>query len=379
MVAAVKARSLAPWAICAGLILTTACTAAGSSPAMYAASAAPVVTSSDLQPTIAAAQVEAYLAEIEARQGAERYQVTLNAAYAASTATAQAQHATATARAWEAQERAAAQSATATAMAWQTTVQAQQAQATATSQAQQATATADAERFHAQATATESALRAQAQATAMAWGMQATATAEAWRTQATVQAAQADKARLDAERERMIYPLKAFGPWAILAMAVVFILWGGYRLVGALEMRLRVVNRDARGDAPLLVLRTGRLGIAVVDADRSMGPATLLMNDSVSQPALADPDRQAQVTARDQAVDLAHRGLPAGSEAQKKRVAQAARMLTAEPQPEPVEPRPLPAGLRIVPPAEVRRWLDDVKPKALAAAITDREIIGEEK
>ncbi|MFN3762243.1 MAG: hypothetical protein ACK4WK_03455, partial [Anaerolineae bacterium] len=60
-------------------------------------------------------------------------------------------------------------------------------------------------------------------------------------------------------------------------------------------------------------------GETVIDPDRSFGPVLEIRPQGVSQPQLAPPEAQAQVTARDQAVDLMSRGLP-GQAARKRRL-----------------------------------------------------------
>ena len=106
-----------------------------------------------------------------------------------------------------------------------------------------------------------------------------------------------------AERARLTYPVRAYGPWVLLLAAFGVLLWAGYRMTKAAEARVRAVPRDARGDAPILVLPLQGGGETVIDPDRSFGPA-LEIRDDVRQPQLAPPEYQAGVTARDQAVDL---------------------------------------------------------------------------
>ena len=108
------------------------------------------------------------------------------------------------------------------------------------------------------------------------------------------------------------------------------------------------------GDAPILVLPLQGGGETVIDPDRSFGPA-LEIRDDVCQPQLAPPEYQAGVTARDQAVDLVSRGLPgqAGTSQRRK---------VLPPHIHPSSPRAL---IRIVPPEQVRPWLEEVEPKVL--------------
>jgi hypothetical protein len=229
--------------------------------------------------------------------------------------------------------------------------------ATATAQAQQATATA----------ATQE-RQAQQRATATAWAQSAEATAQAWRIQATREAADAERTRMALEREKIVQPLVTWGPWALAIAALALIGWGIIVAIRALEVRARMIQRDQRGDAPLMVLRNPDGSVVIVDPDRAFGPATVLDGGVVTQPALVAPELQERVTARDQAVDLASRGLP---QAQRPRVspAQAARVLAAPDG----EPKRALTSVRIVDPGEVRGWLGEVEPLALTASIESEE------
>ncbi|MEA3397439.1 MAG: hypothetical protein U9R05_08260, partial [Chloroflexota bacterium] len=312
------------WVVALLCVLLMAC--AESSPSSYSAGIAaqpPAITSTALRPTVEAAQVDQYLQAIQA-------QATLDAVHAQQTATAIAQSATATAQAWEYAATQQAMRATATAQAWQATAtaQAQAIRATATAQAQmaQAAAIAKAER----ATATARAWEATATVEIIVFNEQATATKAADNAIATVQAAEAEKAELEAKRARLTYPVRAYGPWVILCAAVALLLWGLYRLIQAEVIRRRVIQRDARGDAPLVVVERPGGEIVVFDPDRGFWPVTVIdAQGQVTQPALAPPELQERVTARDQAVDLATRGLPGRTP--RRNSTAAARQLAAPP------------------------------------------------
>ncbi len=268
-------------ALIVGLLVLSACDTA---PASYSARPLPpVVTSTALQPTVEHAQVELYLQGVKAQE-------TLEAVRALQTATAVSGQATATAWAWQATATAASGQATATA-------QARAAEATATARADFATATANAVAWQQAATATRA-----------AWESQATATRTAYNAIATAQAAGAERARLEAERARLTYPVRAYGPWVFLVVSFALLIWGGRRVILAIEMRLRAIPRDARGDAPVLVLPRPGGGARIIDADRSFWPV-IEADQEVRSPELAPPEYQAQVTARDQAVDLVSRGI----------------------------------------------------------------------
>ena len=117
---------------------------------------------------------------------------------------------------------------------------------------------------------------------------------------------------------------------------------------------------DARRDAPLLAFPNGRGGVLVYDPDRSFGPVAVL-DGEVSMPSLVDEDQQAAVTMRDQALDLATRGLPRKerprSQSTRRRQAQRLTMTGAPPR------------VQVIPPRKVAPWLRDVRPKALAMTL----------
>ena len=265
----------------------------------------PAVTSTMLQQTVERGAVDLYLSGIQAQETLQAVHAmeTATAVAGRSTATAQAQAIAATRAAWEAE---------ATRTAWVATATAASHQATATAQAQAVAATATATAWAATATADAIAWGQAATATRSAWEVDATTTAVYAAAVATAQSAQAEQARLEAERARLTYPVRAYGPWVLLLTAFGLLVWAGYRMTKAAEARVRAVPRDARGDAPILVLPLQGGGETVIDPDRSFGPA-LEVRGEVSQPQLAPPEYQAGVVARDQAVDLVSRGLPGPS------------------------------------------------------------------
>ncbi|WP_376791491.1 hypothetical protein [Thermoflexus sp.] len=266
----------------AGIVLLLAASCGSGSASPYAPR--PPAVSTAYQATVEQGAVELYLSGIRAEATLQRVRAleTATAVAGRATATAQAQAIAATRAAWEIQ---------ATRTAWEAT-------ATAQARAQAMAATATAAAWSQSATATRS-----------AWEVGATGTAVHAAAAATAQAAQAEQARLVAERERLTYPLRAYGPW-VMAFTMFFLMaWAARRLVRAAENRIRAIPRDTRGDAPILVLPLQGGGEVIVDPDRSFGPA-LEIRGGVAQPQLAPPDYQAAVTARDQAVDLVNRGLP---------------------------------------------------------------------
>lgn len=315
------------------------------------------------------ARVELYAQQILAQQEQQAINATLAAVYAQQTATAEAIAATATARAWDATATVEAQRATATAVAWRTTTEAAYAYATATAQAQQIQATATAAAYIVQTTAT-----AQVAGTATARADQAaraTATVEAIYFQATTTAVAAQQAsetamraeqirreQLATQREEIVYPVRAYGPWVILAAVVLLILWGGYGVIKAYTLRLRVIQRDERGDAPLILLEQRR-AIGLFDSDKGFWPALVFGRDGqVQQPQLAPPELQERVTMRDQTIDAVTRGLP-GNATRRPAGRRAAQIIAQQPPPAITGP------VQIVEPQQVRGWLRDVTPQAL--------------
>jgi len=319
------------------LVIATLCgrlmACAETAPASFSAAVAaqpPAVTSTALRPTVEAAQVEQYLQAIQA-------QATLDAIHAQQTATVIAQLAIATAQAREDAAAEQARRATATARAWEYAATEQAIRATATARAWEATATAEAASAIATATAeaghaTATARAGEATATiaTIIFNTQATATKAADNAIATVQAAEAEKAELDAKRAQLTYPVRAYGPWVLLFAFVALLLWGLYRLIQVEAIRRRVIQRDARGDAPLVVVERPGGEIVVFDPDRGFWPVTVIDGrGQVTQPALAPPELQERVTARDQAVDLATRGLP--ERPARRTATAAARQMAAPP------------------------------------------------
>lgn len=309
-----------------------------------------------------------------ALQGAS---ATMTVYYIQETATAWPARGTATAETWQATQTVAAISVQATAQALRQ--QELAFAATATNEAMyaalNATATAQARAFDATATAQAQAFNATA--TAQAWNLASTATAETYQQRATataaaaqatatVQAAEAERLRLQAERERLVQPLRAYGPWLGFFVALTLFAWGVYRLIVVLELRGRALPRDDRGDAPIIIVERGPR-LVLVDPDRLARPTlTVDTQGAPAAPALVSDAMQERTTARDQAIDLAHRGLPAGSGRPRVTPQQAARVM-AQP--------PLPAAggqppIRVLAVEQARPWLRDVRPQLIELAIT---------
>jgi len=191
-------------------------------------------------------------------------------------------------------------------------------------------------------------------ATAQAWtptpNFTATVEAAAASAQATALHGQAVSVELAVERERMMNKVQAVAPWAALVVAFVFVLVLAFRW-----SKVRPVQRDARGDAPLLVI-DGK----VYDADRNPYPLVDLSGKKPQIPALTTPEMQSATTARDQMIDLATRGGQGQANPQRKVIAQKMAAQNILPQP---------TQVRILPPEQARPLLGDVIPGIVRDAI----------
>ncbi len=184
-------------------------------------------------------------------------------------------------------------------------------------------------------------------ATAQAWtptpNFTATVEAASASAQATALHGQAVSVELAVERERMMNKVQAIVPWAALVVAFVFVLVLAFRW-----SKVRPVQRDARGDAPLLVI-DGK----IYDADRNPYSLVDLSGKKPQIPALTPPELQIPTTARDQMIDLATRGGQGQVNPQRKAIAQKMAAQNILPQP---------AQVRILPPEQARPLLGDVIP-----------------
>ena len=187
-------------------------------------------------------------------------------------------------------------------------------------------------------------------ATQRAADITATVDAAAASAQATALHGQAVSVELAVERERMMNKVQAAAPWGALGVTFVFVLVVAFRW-----SKVRPIQRDARGDAPLLIIE-GK----VYDADRNPYPLVDLSGPTPSIPALTAPEMQAATTARDQMIDLATRGGQGQATSQRKTIAQkmAAQNIL-----------PPPAQVRILQPEQARPLLGDVIPGIVRDAI----------
>ncbi len=199
-------------------------------------------------------------------------------------------------------------------------------------------------------------------ATAQAWTPTPNFTATVESAQAAAQATalhgEAVSVELAIERERMMNKVQAVAPWAALIVTLVFTLFMAWRW-----SKIRPVQRDPRGDAPLLII-DGK----VYDADRNPYPLVDLSGPKPQIPALTSPELQSATTARDQMIDLATRGSQ-GQTSQRKALAQKISTQNV---------LPPTAQIRVLPPEQARPLLGDVIPGIVRDAIeTDLNAEGE--
>jgi len=234
---------------------------------------------------------------------AELYAKAVAAQRALDMAQAQAANAQATADSYNGRMTAtsAASAAQSTQQAWDLAAhQTQQAwQATATAAAIADAQTATAASVYASQTATADAW--QRQSTQQAYDRQATADVAAIMAQQTQQAIIAESNRLALEREKSVNQVRAIAPWVIIALTFILLLAMVVLFATAQARRPQIIQRDLRGDAPILFD-----GHNIIDPDRVPGPIISTGRLPAVPPNTADP----AVTQRDQAIDALHRGLP---------------------------------------------------------------------
>jgi len=167
----------------------------------------------------------------------------------------------------------------------------------ATERAWNATSTADS--IHAATTA--SAVAQQAIWTQRAMDITATANSAAVQAYATQQYSLARNEELSIRRKEMMNSVAAIVPWSVgvgtfVVMVIAFMRWS----------RVRVIQRDPRGDAPLLLNVVD--GVAY-DFDRHPTSTGGVQREDIKLLPKFSASDHTQTTARDQAVDLATRGL----------------------------------------------------------------------
>ncbi len=178
----------------------------------------------------------------------------------------------------------------------------QSASMQSTERAWNATTTADSIQSTTVALGTASAVAQQILWTQRAIDITATADIAAVQAFATEQYSIARTQELALERESMMNQVRAVVPWAMLVttfvtLAVFFKRWS----------RVRVIQRDPRGDAPLLLDVVD--GVAY-DADRNPTSTAGLQREDLKRLPLFSTEDHTQTTTQDQMLDLATRGLP---------------------------------------------------------------------
>jgi hypothetical protein len=178
----------------------------------------------------------------------------------------------------------------------------QSASMRSTERAWNATTTADSIQSTTVALGTASAVAQQVLWTQRAIDVTATADSAAAQAFATEQYSIARTQELALERETMMNQVRAVVPWAMLVitfltLAIFFKHW----------TRVRIIQRDSRGDAPLLLDVVD--GVAY-DADRSPTSTAGLQREDLKRLPLFSTEDHTQTTTRDQMLDLATRGLP---------------------------------------------------------------------
>jgi hypothetical protein len=176
------------------------------------------------------------------------------------------------------------------------TQQAMQSQALATERAWNATSTADA----ILATGTASAVAQQAIWTQRAMDITATADSAAVQAFATQQYAQARSNELSIQRKEMMNSVAAVVPWGVGVGTLVIAL-----LVLVRWSRVRIIQRDPRGDAPLLLNVVD--GVAY-DFDRHPTSTGGLQREDIKLLPKFSASDHTQTAERDQMLDLATRG-----------------------------------------------------------------------
>jgi hypothetical protein len=248
------------------------------------------------------------------------------------------------------------QAATEQAFGLQATQQAENIQATERSW--DATSTAGAAQATQSASDTATANAVESIWTEQAVNVTATAAQASVQAYATEQYSNARTEELSLQRKELMNNVAAVTPWAAFGISFIAVILFVFRWT-----KVRVIHRDERGDAPLLLNTID--GIAY-DADRHpVSTAGLLRNDLKQLPQLS-AENHTQTVARDQMLDLVTR-LPDSPRLQEKLTA-----TLASP-----DPKSAPQ-VQVIPEEQARTWLKDVMPHLLQDAI-EGEIIPSDK
>ena len=180
------------------------------------------------------------------------------------------------------------------------TQQAMQSQAQATERAWNATSTADSAQSAVIAIGTASAVAQQAIWTQHAMDITATADSASVQAFATQQYSKARSEELSIRRKEMMNTVAAVVPWSIsvgtfVVMTIVSFRWS----------RVRIIQRDPRGDSPLLLNVVD--GVAY-DFDRHPSSTGGLQREDIKLLPKFSASDHTQTTERDQMLDLTTRG-----------------------------------------------------------------------
>lgn len=248
--------------------------------------------------------------------------------------------------------------------AWNQTATWSSAYLTATQQSWSAAATAQSDQATSTAQAQMSATSFAQAATQSALDATATALWANGRAHATAMAGQAESVQMAVERERMTNQVKAAAPWVVSLLVLALALAVVWR-----RTRIRVIPTGQPGDKPLLLdLVDG----VVTDPDLSNNPQAGTRRADLRVLPAPSPEVQAQVKSRDQAVDLATRGiaLPAGTTQHPRRKIAAEMMSAAQ--------LPIQTSVTILPADRAAALVGDVIP-AIVRDVTGMNLAEEEE
>jgi hypothetical protein len=203
---------------------------------------------------------------------------------------------------------------------------------------------------------------------------QATATAQAQNATATTQAGDATataQARLDAlegtsvaataqyverlnRREQSTQALRAYGPWALLALALIAVGLIGWQLLPVLVARWRVIRRKAGEAEPLVMLERGPDG-----SQRIALPLRSFWQwfDTGQAPEPPPAQLQDRVAARQQLAAVVQAARGPRRKKRRKAALPAPRSQLGK--------LPPTSTIRVVEPEKVRPWIEDVEGQLL--------------
>ena len=263
------------------------------------------------------------------------------------TATVEAHNMQATERAWSAQSTEQSANSTATARVWEATTTAASVQSTSTA-AELATVQA-----------------IQATATQHAFDITSTADYAAVQAYATQQFSKAKQAELTIQRGELTNQIRAITPWGMLIVTFLVAM-----SVSRNWMRVRVIQRDPHGDAPLLLDVVD--GVAF-DMDRNPAATAGIQREDLKSLPQFSASTHSQIAARDQLLSMASRGLASGDDAIVRRTIakQIADSSFSSPGTKP--------DLQVIDIQETKPLFKDVLPRMLEDAIEAEIIVDDQE